>query len=58
MSSKFLKIFPLITLTIAVILHGINFISPLPADYLVFGHLLLILGMVTYALRSGAEGCW
>ena len=58
MSSKFLKIFPLITLTIAVILHGINFISPLPADYLVFGHLLLILGMVTYALRRKSLTTW
>ena len=26
-----LKIFPILTLTVAVILHGINFINPLPA---------------------------
>lgn len=60
MNSKFLKIFPLITLTVAVILHGINFISknPLPTDYLVFGHLLLILGMITYAIRRKNLTTW
>ncbi len=58
MSSKSLKFFPFITLTIAVILHAINFINPLPADYLVFGHLLLILGMITYGLRKKNLTTW
>lgn len=58
MTPQQLKIFPFITLTIAVILHGINFFSPLPKDYIVFGHLLLILGMVTYAIRKKNLTTW
>lgn len=58
MSPKLLRIFPLFTLTVVAFLHGINFFSPLPKDYLVFGHLLLILGMVTYALRRKNLTTW
>lgn len=58
MSPKLLRIFPFFTLTVVSILHGINFFSPLPKDYLVFGHLLLILGMVTYALRRKSLTTW
>ena len=53
-----LKIFPFITLTIVVILHGINFFSPLPENYIVFGHLLFILGMLTYAIQKKNLTTW
>lgn len=53
-----LKIFPILTLTIAVILHGINFINPLPAEYLVYGHLFLILGLVVFAIRRKDLTTW
>ena len=53
-----LKIFPILTLTVAVILHGINFINPLPAEYLVYGHLFLILGLVVFAIRRKDLTTW
>lgn len=53
-----LKIFPILTLTVAVILHGINFINPLPAEYLVYGHLFLILGLVVFAIRRNDLTTW
>lgn len=58
MSPTLLRIFPFITLTIVVLLHGVNFFNPLPADYLVFGHLLFILGMITFALRRKNLTTW
>ena len=58
MNPTLLRIFPYITLTIAVLLHGINLLNPLPQDYLVFGHLLLILGMITYALQKKNLTTW
>ncbi len=53
-----LKIFPILTLTVAMILHGINFINPLPAEYLVYGHLFLILGLVVFAIRRKDLTTW
>ncbi len=53
-----LKIFPFLTLTVAAILHGINFMSPVPAEWLVYGHLLLILGMLVYAFRRKNLTTW
>ena len=53
-----LKIFPILTLTVAVILHGINFINPLPAEWLVYGHLFLILGLVVFAIRRKDLTTW
>src|SRR5690606_41797944 len=53
-----LKIFPILSLTVAVILHGINFINPLPAEYLVYGHLFLILGLVVFAIRRKDLTTW
>src|SRR5690606_24045996 len=58
MSPTLLRISPFITLTIVVLLHGVNFFNPLPADYLVFGHLLFILGMITFALRRKNLTTW
>ncbi|MDO5616247.1 MAG: cation:dicarboxylase symporter family transporter [Cruoricaptor ignavus] len=58
MKLKLLKLFPFLTLTITVLLHGINIFSPLPDEYLVYGHLLLILGMVVYALRKKHLTTW
>ncbi|ACU08690.1 Proton/glutamate or proton/aspartate symport protein [Flavobacteriaceae bacterium 3519-10] len=58
MKSRFLQIFPFFTLTVVVILHAINMLNPLPEDYLAFGHLLFVLGMVTYALMRKNLTTW
>lgn len=58
MYGKLFKIFPLFALTVAVILHAINFINPLPAEYLVYGHLFLIVGMIFYAWRRRNLTTW
>lgn len=58
MSPTLLRIFPYFTLTVAVLLHGINLLNPLPPDYLVFGHLLFVLGMITYALQRKNLTTW
>ncbi len=58
MYSKLLKIFPLFTLTVAVILHAINFFNPLNPDLLVYAHLLLIVGMIVYAWRRKNLTTW
>src|SRR5690606_25363378 len=58
MKSRFLQIFPFFTLTVVVILHAINMLNPLPEDYLAVGHLLFVLGMVTYALRRKNLTTW
>lgn len=58
MNSKALKLFPFLTLTVAVILHAINFLSPIAPEYLVYGHLFLIVGMVVYAWRRKNLTTW
>lgn len=58
MYGKILKIFPLFTLTVAVILHSINFLNPLPPEYLVYAHLFLIVGMIVYAWRRKNLTTW
>ncbi len=58
MNSKLIKIFPLFTLTVAVVLHAINLFNPLNPDFLVYAHLLLIVGMIVYALRRKNLTTW
>ncbi|MEC5395537.1 dicarboxylate/amino acid:cation symporter [Bergeyella sp. RCAD1439] len=58
MKSKLFKFFPLVALTVAVLLHGVNLLSPLPPEYLVYGHLVLMAGLVVYALRRKNLTTW
>lgn len=58
MISKLLKIFPFFTLTVAVFMHAYNLVEPLPAEYLIYGNLLFIVGMLTYAIQRRNLTTW
>lgn len=58
MGSKLLKVFPFFTLTVAVLMHAYNLLNPLPEEFLMYGHLLFIVGMVTYAIQRRNLTTW
>lgn len=58
MNSKLFKIFPIFTILVASILHGLNIFNPLPEEFLVYGNLFLAVGLVIYAIGRKHLTTW
>jgi uncharacterized protein YhhL (DUF1145 family) len=58
MNSKFINIFLFIIISIGVVVHAINFFSPIPKEVFSFSHIFVGVALLIHAIKRKGLTTW
>lgn len=58
MNQKLFKVFPILLFFIGAIVHGINFLSPIPKEIFTYAHVFVGIGLLYYAIKKKGLTTW